>query len=161
MERIVAGLLETRRVVTEKEKRILAYREASHALMSHLVGDPQPVQKVTIVSRGRALSYTLHAQEGRYLPYEGRVHRPDEGDAGESRGRADRVRRGHERHGERPRARHRACRSVIFEFRMGEEVASRTVRADNCALSKHAKQFATRSQARLPTDLAPSRRFAR
>ena len=67
MERIVAGL-QQRRVVTEKEKRILAYHEAGHALMSHLVGDPQPVQKVTIVSRGSALGYTLHTpQEDRYL----------------------------------------------------------------------------------------------
>ncbi|MBD0291235.1 MAG: AAA family ATPase, partial [Thermoleophilia bacterium] len=67
MERIVAGL-QQRRVVTEKEKRILAYHEAGHALMSHLVGDPQPVQKVTIVSRGAALGYTLNTpQEDRYL----------------------------------------------------------------------------------------------
>ena len=36
--------------------------------MSHLVGSPQPVQKVTIVSRGRALGYTLNTpQEDRYL----------------------------------------------------------------------------------------------
>ena len=36
--------------------------------MSHLVGDPQPVQKVTIISRGRALGYTLNTpQEDRYL----------------------------------------------------------------------------------------------
>src|SRR6266496_1762302 len=38
MERVVAGL-QKRRVVTEKEKRILAYHEGGHALMSHLVGD--------------------------------------------------------------------------------------------------------------------------
>src|SRR5436305_13526390 len=58
MERVVAGL-QQRRVVTEKEKRILAYHEAGHALMSHLMGDALPVQKVTIVSRGQALGYTL------------------------------------------------------------------------------------------------------
>ena len=46
--------------MTEKEKRVVAYHEAGHALMSHLVGEPQPVQKVTIVSRGLALGYTLH-----------------------------------------------------------------------------------------------------
>src|ERR671929_161166 len=58
MERVVAGL-QQRRVVTEKEKRILAYHEAGHALMSHLMGDTMPVQKVTIVARGQALGYTL------------------------------------------------------------------------------------------------------
>src|SRR6266550_281002 len=59
MERVVAGL-QKRRVVTEKEKRILAYHEGGHALMSHLVGDLIPVQKVTIISRGQALGYTLN-----------------------------------------------------------------------------------------------------
>src|SRR5438874_8177897 len=58
MERVVAGL-QQRRVVTEKEKRILAYHEGGHALMSHLTGELLPVQKVTIVARGQALGYTL------------------------------------------------------------------------------------------------------
>src|SRR5207253_6589875 len=49
MERVVAGL-QKRKVVTEKEKRILAYHEAGHAVMSHLVGDALPVHKVTIVA---------------------------------------------------------------------------------------------------------------
>src|SRR5204862_2313911 len=67
MERVVAGL-QQRRVVTEKEKRILAYHEAGHALMSHLMGDAMPVQKVTIVARGQALGYTLNLPaEDRYL----------------------------------------------------------------------------------------------
>src|SRR6266566_2601676 len=67
MERVVAGL-QKRKVVTEKEKRILAYHEGGHALMSHLVGDLIPVQKVTIVSRGQALGYTLNLpSEERYL----------------------------------------------------------------------------------------------
>jgi len=67
MERVVAGL-QTRRVVTEKEKRILAYHEGGHALMSHLMGEGFPVQKATIVSRGQALGYTLHLpEEERYL----------------------------------------------------------------------------------------------
>src|SRR5207237_598753 len=67
MERVVAGL-QKRRVVTEKEKRILAYHEAGHAVMSHLVGDALPVHKVTIVARGEALGYTFHLPtEDRYV----------------------------------------------------------------------------------------------
>src|SRR5881227_777803 len=67
MERVVAGL-QQRRVVTEKERRILAYHEAGHAVMSHLTGDALPVQKVTIVARGQALGYTLNLPaEERYL----------------------------------------------------------------------------------------------
>src|SRR6266705_4434324 len=67
MERVVAGL-QQRRVVTEKERRILAYHEAGHAVMSHLTGDLLPVHKVTIVSRGQALGYTINMpNEERYL----------------------------------------------------------------------------------------------
>src|SRR5205823_4208198 len=67
LERVVAGL-QQRRVVSEKEKRILAYHEAGHALMSYLMGEALPVQKVTIVSRGQALGYTLNLpMEDRFL----------------------------------------------------------------------------------------------
>jgi cell division protease FtsH len=44
LERVVAGL-QQQRVVSEKEKRSLAFHEAGHALMSHLVGDPQPARR--------------------------------------------------------------------------------------------------------------------
>jgi cell division protease FtsH len=67
MERVVAGL-QQRRVVSDKEKRILAYHEGGHALMAHLMGEVMPVQKATIVARGDALGYTLNLpEEDRYL----------------------------------------------------------------------------------------------
>ena len=67
LERVVAGL-QQRRVVSEKEKRILAYHESGHALMSYLMGEALPVHKVTIVSRGQALGYTLNLpMEERFL----------------------------------------------------------------------------------------------
>src|SRR5439155_1206911 len=67
IERVVAGL-QQKKVLTEKERRILAFHEAGHALMSHLMGEIAPVQKVTIVSRGTALGYTLNLpSEDRYL----------------------------------------------------------------------------------------------
>src|ERR671937_1256593 len=56
MERVVAGL-QQRRVVTDKEKRILAYHEGGHALLAHLMGELMPLQKVSIVARGDALGY--------------------------------------------------------------------------------------------------------
>ena len=55
LERVVAGLL-SHRAINENEKRIIAYHEAGHALMSHLLGMP-PVHKVTIIPRGTALGY--------------------------------------------------------------------------------------------------------
>jgi cell division protease FtsH len=149
MERVIAGL-QQRRVVTEKEKRILAYHESGHALMSHLVGSPQPVQKVTIVSRGHALGYTLNTpQEDRYL------HTKDElldlmkvllaGRAAEqivfgavTNGAANDLERVTE-----------LARSMVFEYGMGDGVSSRTVRADNYALSEHTKRMRDEEQARL------------
>jgi cell division protease FtsH len=149
LERVVAGL-QQRRVVTEKEKRILAYHEGGHALMSYLVGEPQPVQKVTIVSRGQALGYTLNTpQEDRYL------HTKEElldlmkvylaGRAAEqivfgavTNGAANDLERVTE-----------LARSMVFEFGMGAEVSSRTMRADNYALSEQTKQLRDAEQARL------------
>jgi cell division protease FtsH len=149
LERVVAGL-QQRRVVTEKEKRILAYHEGGHALMSWLVGDPQPVQKVTIISRGQALGYTLNTpQEDRYL------HTKEEfvdlmkvmlaGRAAEeivfgavTNGAANDLERVTE-----------LARRMVFEFGMGEEVTSRTMRADNYSLSEHTKQVRDHEQARL------------
>src|SRR5687768_14738740 len=67
MERVIAGM-QQRRVVTEKEKRILAYHEAGHALLAYLMGDLLPIQKVTIIGRGDALGYAYYLPlEERYL----------------------------------------------------------------------------------------------
>ena len=67
LERIVAGL-QQRKVLTEKERRILAYHEGGHALMGHLMGSVMELQKVTIVSRGNALGYAFYLpEEDRYL----------------------------------------------------------------------------------------------
>ena len=52
-----------------EEKRILAYREGGHALMSHLMGEDFPVHKATIVPRG-ALGNTYNLpEEERFLPW--------------------------------------------------------------------------------------------
>jgi cell division protease FtsH len=149
MERVLAGL-QQRRVVTEKEKRILAYHEGGHALMSHLVGNPQPVQKVTIVSRGQALGYTLNTpQEDRYLHTKGELLDLMKvmlaGRAAEqivfgavTNGAANDLERVTD-----------LARSMVFEFGMGDEVSSRTMRADNYALSEHTKRLRDEEQARL------------
>src|SRR6476646_5439804 len=149
MERVVAGL-QKRKVVTDKEKRILAYHEAGHALMSHLVGDLIPVQKVTIVSRGQALGYTLNLpSEERYL------HTTEEfqdllkvylaGRAAEqvvfgrvTNGAANDLAKVTE-----------VARAMVFEYGMSNATASRTMRADNYALSEETKRLRDQEQARL------------
>jgi cell division protease FtsH len=149
LERVVAGL-QQRRVVTEKEKRILAYHEAGHAVMSHLMGDVRPVQKVTIVSRGQALGYTFN------LPSEDRYLHTREELVDELKiflaGRAaeqvvfGRVTNGAANDLERATA---IARAMVFEWGMGEEVSSRTMRADNYALSEEAKRLRDSEQSRL------------
>ena len=66
-ERVIAGL-QSRKVITDHEKRVVAWHEAGHALCSELLPTVDKVQKVSIVPRGKALGYTLNLpQEDRYL----------------------------------------------------------------------------------------------
>jgi cell division protease FtsH len=68
IERLVAGL-EKKRVMTERERRIVAYHEAGHAIVATVLPGLDPVHKISIVQRGfGALGYTLQLPlEERYL----------------------------------------------------------------------------------------------
>jgi cell division protease FtsH len=67
LERVVAGM-QSRRVLTEHERRVIAFHEAGHALTSELLPGVDRTHKVSIVPRGQALGYTLHfPDEDRYL----------------------------------------------------------------------------------------------
>jgi cell division protease FtsH len=149
MERVVAGL-QQRRVVSEKEKRILAYHEGGHALMSYLMGDALPVHKVTIVSRGQALGYTLNLPtEDRYLhTKEELVDMMKVFLAGRAAEQVvfGRVTNGAANDLEKATG---LARSMIFEYGMGETVSSRTMRADNYALSEETKRLRDAEQGRL------------
>jgi len=152
LERVVAGL-QTRRVVTDKEKRILAYHEAGHALMSYLMGDLLPAQKVTIVSRGDALGYTFNVPaEDRYL------HTREELQdlmkvllAGRAAEQVvfGRVTNGASNDLERVTG---IARAMVFEFGISEVAPARTMRADNYALSEETKRMRDGEQARLTDD---------
>jgi cell division protease FtsH len=149
IERVVAGL-QQRKVLTEKERRILAYHEGGHALMAHLMGSVMELQKVTIVSRGNALGYAF------YLPEEDRyLHTKEElvdrmivalsGRAAEevvfgrvTNGAANDLEKVTE-----------IARSMVFEWGMSDSVSSRTMRADNYALSEATKRVRDEEQARL------------
>lgn len=68
MERVMAGPQRKSRKISEEEKRIIAYHEAGHALMSYLIDGADPLHKVTIVSRGMALGYTMQLpKQDQYL----------------------------------------------------------------------------------------------
>lgn len=63
MERIIAGPERRSRIITEKERRTIAYHESGHALTGHLLDNANPVHKISIISRGQALGYTLQLPE--------------------------------------------------------------------------------------------------
>ena len=149
IERVVAGL-QQKKVLTDKERRILSYHEGGHALMSHLMGNAMELQKVTIVSRGEALGYAF------YLPEEDRYMQTKEelidvmivalaGRAAEevvfgrvTNGAASDLEKVTE-----------IARAMVFEWGMSESVSSRTMRADNYALSEETKRLRDSEQALL------------
>lgn len=59
MERVMAGPQRKSRVMTEAERRIIAYHESGHALVGHVLENSDPVHKISIISRGQALGYTM------------------------------------------------------------------------------------------------------
>ena len=69
VERVTAGLEKKRRIMSEDEKRRVAYHEAGHALLAYSLPNTDPVHKVSIIPRGlAALGYTMQRPEGdRYL----------------------------------------------------------------------------------------------
>jgi cell division protease FtsH len=67
IERVIAGPERKSKVISDKEKRLVAYHEAGHALIGMLLPDVDPVHKVSIIPRGGAGGYTLMLpKEDRY-----------------------------------------------------------------------------------------------
>jgi len=66
--RVIAGPEKKTRVMSEKERLITAYHEMGHAIVGHYLEHSDPVHKISIVSRGQALGYTISMpQEDRFL----------------------------------------------------------------------------------------------
>ena len=63
IERVIAGPERRSRLITPKEKKIVAYHEAGHAVAMHVLPNHDPVHKVTIVPRGMAGGYTMSMPE--------------------------------------------------------------------------------------------------
>ena len=118
--------------------------------MSYLMGDALPVHKVTIVSRGQALGYTLNLpMEDRYLhTKEELIDMMTVFLAGRAAEQVvfGRVTNGAANDLEKATG---LARSMVFEYGMGDAVSSRTMRADNYALSEETKRLRDAEQARL------------
>ena len=59
IDRVMAGPQRKSRIMSDDERRVTAYHEAGHALVAHALPHTDPVHKITIMPRGRALGYTM------------------------------------------------------------------------------------------------------
>jgi cell division protease FtsH len=57
--RVIAGPEKKTRVMSDKERRITAYHEMGHALVGHFLPNSDPIHKISVISRGQALGYTI------------------------------------------------------------------------------------------------------
>ena len=57
--RVIAGPEKKTRVMSEKERRVTAYHEMGHAIVGHYLPNSDPVHKISVISRGQALGYTI------------------------------------------------------------------------------------------------------
>ena len=135
LERVIAGM-QSRRVITEHEKRVVAYHEAGHALCSELLDSVEKVHRISIIPRGRALGYTLNLpEEDRYLKTKdelmdylvvllgGRV--TEHIVFGQiTTGAADDLRKVHE-----------ISRSMVTQYGMGSELHAKQLPADDYSMS--------------------------
>jgi cell division protease FtsH len=156
LERVIAGV-QSRRVITEHEKRVVAYHEAGHALCSELLPSVEKVHRISIIPRGKALGYTLNLpEEDRYLKTKdelldylvvllgGRV--TEQLVFGSvTTGASDDLRKVHD-----------ISRSMITLYGMGTELASKQLPADDYSMSDHTRRMVDEEQQYL-TDMAHRR----
>jgi cell division protease FtsH len=63
IDRVMAGPERKTRVMSDREKRLIAFHEGGHALVAYVLPNADPVHKITVIPRGRALGYTLTLPE--------------------------------------------------------------------------------------------------
>ena len=74
IERVVAGPERRTRLMSESEKRTVAYHESGHAIVGHALPNADPVHKITIIPRGQALGFTMQLPtQDKYLVARGEL----------------------------------------------------------------------------------------
>ena len=58
IDRVIAGPERRTRLISDDEKRVIAYHESGHALVGHVLPNTDPIHKISIIPRGQALGYT-------------------------------------------------------------------------------------------------------
>src|SRR3954449_9317819 len=156
LERTVAGM-QSRRVMNDHEKSVIAYHEAGHALCAELLPTQDKTHRVSIVPRGHALGYTLHLRdEDRYLKTReemcdwmvvalgGRVaEHMFFGDV--TTGASNDLAKVYE-----------ISRKMVAEYGMGTQISSRRMPADDYSVSDATRRMVDEEQQEL-TDLAQRR----
>ena len=103
-DKVMMGAERRSLVMTDEEKRLTAYHEAGHTLVAVHVPGHDPLHKVTIIPRGRALGLTMALPEkDRYGLLQARAHRQAHYDVRRPRRRGDHLRRRTRHHGRRRR----------------------------------------------------------
>src|SRR5437588_645990 len=75
--RVVAGPEKKTRVMSEKERLVTAYHEMGHAIVGHYLEHSDPVHKISVISRGQALGYTISLpQEDKFLTTRAELNDP-------------------------------------------------------------------------------------
>jgi cell division protease FtsH len=159
LERVVAGM-QSRKVINDHEKRVVAYHEAGHALCSELLPSVEQVHKISIVPRGGALGYTLNLpEEDRYLKSReelidymtvllgGRVAEQIIFDSITTGASGD-LKKVYE-----------ISRQMVTEYAMGTSVSSRRLPADDYSVSDNTRRIVDEEQQEI-TDLAFRRAHA-
>lgn len=67
IDRIIGGLERKNKIITDEEKRVIAYHEAGHATVSWILENASPLIKVTIIPRGKALGAAWYLPEERQI----------------------------------------------------------------------------------------------
>ena len=156
LERVIAGM-QSRRVISPHEKKVVAYHEAGHALCSEMLPSVEKVHRISIIPRGSALGYTLNLpEEDRYLKTRdelvdymvvllgGRV--TENMVFGQiTTGASDDLRKVHE-----------ISRSMITVYGMGTELGSKQLPSDDYSMSDHTRRMIDEEQQYL-SDLAHRR----
>ena len=105
IDRVMAGPERKTRVMSEREKRVIAYHEGGHALVAHILPNTDPVHKISVIPRGPRARVHAHAAGGGQVPDDPRGAR---GRARDAHGRPRRGGAHRRRHHDRRRERHRA-----------------------------------------------------